>query len=288
MCRRWRSARCWSRAAMTSIARPAPRARMEALNEDVPDLIVADYQLPNMDGRELTRQLRLNERTRAIPDCADDQRPAHGRAGRPGERRRRLCPEIARSAAAADAHHRRCCAAAATRSTEPGVEFRRGQLLIVDSSATQALAVPVAVVAGGLFGLCRRQSGRTRWRRSTPSPGGLHRDQPARRRVRWRGGLPRGLRRCAMQGRGERCAPAFRGGRPWRRRQGAERGSAEVRICGRGGRRRLPRFRHRHPEASPAHARAPPAHGGRGAAGSTRSARTRGWRSNSSASLWRA
>jgi PAS domain S-box-containing protein len=42
-------------------------AAMESLNENLPDLIVADLQLPKMDGRELTRQLRLNARTRAIP-----------------------------------------------------------------------------------------------------------------------------------------------------------------------------------------------------------------------------
>ncbi|MEQ1783731.1 MAG: response regulator [Hyphomonadaceae bacterium] len=42
-------------------------AAMEMLNGPVPDLIVADFQLPNMNGRELTRQLRMNERTRAVP-----------------------------------------------------------------------------------------------------------------------------------------------------------------------------------------------------------------------------
>ena len=58
-------------------------AAMDILNRDVPDLIVADYQLPNMDGRELTRQLRLNERTRAVPIvlmCASGSRSSRAAA----------------------------------------------------------------------------------------------------------------------------------------------------------------------------------------------------------------
>ncbi|MET0338005.1 MAG: response regulator [Caulobacter sp.] len=42
-------------------------AALESLNNHVPDLVIADVHLPGMDGRELSRQIRLNGRTRAIP-----------------------------------------------------------------------------------------------------------------------------------------------------------------------------------------------------------------------------
>ncbi len=42
-------------------------AALESLNARIPDLVIADVHLPGMDGRELSRQIRLNGRTRAIP-----------------------------------------------------------------------------------------------------------------------------------------------------------------------------------------------------------------------------
>lgn len=42
-------------------------AALEKLNGPLPDLVVADFHLPGMDGRELSRQLRLNRRTRTLP-----------------------------------------------------------------------------------------------------------------------------------------------------------------------------------------------------------------------------
>lgn len=42
-------------------------AALEQLNDALPDLVVADFHLPGMDGRELSRQLRLNRRTRTLP-----------------------------------------------------------------------------------------------------------------------------------------------------------------------------------------------------------------------------
>ncbi|MDP1987935.1 response regulator, partial [Phenylobacterium sp.] len=42
-------------------------AALERLNGPLPDLVVADFHLPGMDGRELSRQLRLNRRTRTLP-----------------------------------------------------------------------------------------------------------------------------------------------------------------------------------------------------------------------------
>jgi two-component system NtrC family sensor kinase len=46
---------------------PTAEAALESLNERLPDLVIADYHLPGMDGSELSRQIRLNLRTRAIP-----------------------------------------------------------------------------------------------------------------------------------------------------------------------------------------------------------------------------
>lgn len=42
-------------------------AALELLNGALPDLVMADFHLPGMDGRELSRQIRLNGRTRALP-----------------------------------------------------------------------------------------------------------------------------------------------------------------------------------------------------------------------------
>ncbi|MGY2048799.1 response regulator [Methylobacterium sp. JK268] len=42
-------------------------AALDALNQGLPDLVVADYHLPGINGDELTRQMRLSLRTRATP-----------------------------------------------------------------------------------------------------------------------------------------------------------------------------------------------------------------------------
>lgn len=42
-------------------------AALDRLNVRLPDLIIADFHLPGMSGGELSRQLRLNTRTRSIP-----------------------------------------------------------------------------------------------------------------------------------------------------------------------------------------------------------------------------
>ena len=42
-------------------------AALDQLNARLPDLIIADFHLPGMSGGELSRQLRLNSRTRSIP-----------------------------------------------------------------------------------------------------------------------------------------------------------------------------------------------------------------------------
>jgi two-component system, NtrC family, sensor kinase len=47
--------------------RSTAETALDNLNEELPDLVIADYHLPGMNGDELTRQMRLNVRTRAIP-----------------------------------------------------------------------------------------------------------------------------------------------------------------------------------------------------------------------------
>ena len=54
-------------------------AALDRLNGQLPDLVIADYHLPGMNGDELSRQIRLNARTRGLPllmltearDCRD-------------------------------------------------------------------------------------------------------------------------------------------------------------------------------------------------------------------------
>ena len=66
-------------------------AALDSLNEKLPDLVIADYHLPGMNGDELSRQMRLNVRTRAIPVIMlTEARERGGRAAGAGERRRRL------------------------------------------------------------------------------------------------------------------------------------------------------------------------------------------------------
>jgi two-component system NtrC family sensor kinase len=46
---------------------PSAEAALDHLNRRLPDLVIADYHLPGMNGGELSRQIRLNSRTRSIP-----------------------------------------------------------------------------------------------------------------------------------------------------------------------------------------------------------------------------
>lgn len=42
-------------------------AALDAVAESVPDLILCDLMMPGMDGFDLVRRLRADERTRAVP-----------------------------------------------------------------------------------------------------------------------------------------------------------------------------------------------------------------------------
>ncbi|MDP4025053.1 response regulator [Methylobacterium sp. NEAU 140] len=46
---------------------PSAETALDHLNTSQPDLVVADYHLPGMNGDELIRQMRLSLRTRALP-----------------------------------------------------------------------------------------------------------------------------------------------------------------------------------------------------------------------------
>ncbi|MCQ4162737.1 response regulator [Roseomonas sp. GC11] len=60
--------RRWLEAQGCAVSRTATaELALEALNGELPALVIADYHLPGMNGDELARQLRLNSRTRAIP-----------------------------------------------------------------------------------------------------------------------------------------------------------------------------------------------------------------------------
>ncbi len=113
-------------------------AAIDLINRDIPDLIVADDQLPNMDGREFTRQLRLNEHTRAVPIVLVTSDAGIGeRAGLESgadvyvPKSRDPQPLLMRIGALLRGrrHNRQ----------EPGALLRRGRLLLLDSSPTKRL-----------------------------------------------------------------------------------------------------------------------------------------------------
>ena len=43
------------------------RAAMDLIRQDVPDLVITDYQMPKVNGRELCEALLNNESTRDVP-----------------------------------------------------------------------------------------------------------------------------------------------------------------------------------------------------------------------------
>ncbi|GEP10154.1 response regulator [Methylobacterium gnaphalii] len=112
-------------------------AALDRLNDGLPDLVVADYHLPGMNGDEFTRQMRLSLRTRALPvlmltGAQDGERQglesgADAYIAKSADRDllvlriRALLRERKESAHAAAAG---------------GSAFRRGRILVVDGSAT--------------------------------------------------------------------------------------------------------------------------------------------------------
>ncbi|AWN37069.1 response regulator [Methylobacterium radiodurans] len=122
-----------------TVARAATaEAALDHLNRELPDLVVADYHLPGMNGDELTRQMRLSLRTRALPllmltGAREGERQglesgADAYVAKSDDRDllvlriRALLRERGKPAAAGEA---------------PGAAgFRRGRVLVIDGSAT--------------------------------------------------------------------------------------------------------------------------------------------------------
>ncbi|MER2267635.1 response regulator [Methylobacterium oxalidis] len=112
-------------------------AALDHLNTRLPDLVVADYHLPGMNGDEFTRQLRLSLRTRALPLLMLT-------GARDGERQGLESGADAYVAKSADRDLLILRIRALLRERKggasaegPGVAaFRRGRVLVIDGSAT--------------------------------------------------------------------------------------------------------------------------------------------------------
>ena len=116
---------------------PSAETALDHLNRSQPDLVVADYHLPGMNGDELIRQMRLSLRTRALPVLM-----LTGGSG--GERQGLESGADAYLPKSADRdlmilriralmRERR----SASDGEGPGAAaFRRGRILVIDGSAT--------------------------------------------------------------------------------------------------------------------------------------------------------
>ncbi|WP_244936576.1 response regulator [Methylobacterium currus] len=112
---------------------------LEAMNHGLPDLVVADYHLPGMNGDELTRQMRLAMRTRATPVLMLTEA-----SGRDFERQGLESGADAYVPKSADRDllllriRALLRERAAVPADEPGrpASFRRARILVVDGSAT--------------------------------------------------------------------------------------------------------------------------------------------------------
>ena len=108
---------------------------LDALNEAQPDLVVADFHLPGMNGDELIRQMRLSLRTRALPVLM-----LTGGSG--GERHGLESGADAYLPKSADRDLMILRIRALLRERRAGDDnpgaaaFRRGRVLVIDGSAT--------------------------------------------------------------------------------------------------------------------------------------------------------
>ncbi|MFC7736834.1 ATP-binding protein [Roseomonas sp. GCM10028921] len=122
-------------------------AALDGLNGPLPDLVIADYHLPGMNGDELVRRIRLNVRARALPVLmlTDAQGSAHGAdlerqglesgadAYAPKSAGRELILLRLRALL------RRSTSDGEAMPDSPGAGFRRARLLLVDDSPTHRL-----------------------------------------------------------------------------------------------------------------------------------------------------
>ncbi|MCJ2110446.1 response regulator [Methylobacterium sp. E-025] len=119
---------------------PTAEAALDHLNHGLPDLVVADYHLPGMNGDELTRQLRLSLRTRALPllmltGARDGERQglesgADAYVAKSGDR------DLLILRIRALLRERLGSVAPGSAETPSAAAFRRGRVLVIDGSAT--------------------------------------------------------------------------------------------------------------------------------------------------------
>lgn len=112
-------------------------AALERLNEGLPDLVVADYHLPGMNGDEFTRQMRLSLRTRALPVLmltgAQDGERQGLESGADAYIAKSTDRDLLVLRIRALLRERK---ASVHSEAAGGSAFRRGRILVIDGSAT--------------------------------------------------------------------------------------------------------------------------------------------------------
>jgi len=118
-------------------------AALEALNGPLPDLVIADYHLPAMNGDEMVRQIRLNSRTRTLPvlmltEARERDLERHGlESGSDAYVPKSAAPDLLLARLRALLRGR----VDATLAEPAGSTFRRTRILVVEDSPTQRLAL---------------------------------------------------------------------------------------------------------------------------------------------------
>lgn len=118
-------------------------AALEALNGPLPDLVIADYHLPAMNGDEMVRQIRLNSRTRTLPvlmltEARERDLERHGlESGSDAYVPKSAAPDLLLARLRALLRGR----VDATLAEPAGGTFRRTRILVVEDSPTQRLAL---------------------------------------------------------------------------------------------------------------------------------------------------
>jgi two-component system NtrC family sensor kinase len=126
-------------------------AALERLNGPLPDLVVADFHLPGMDGRELSRQLRLNRRTRTLPllmltSAREQDLERQGlESGADAYVSKSADMDVMLARLRALLRRGRTAASEAASDTD----FRPARIIVVHDSPTQRLRLSAAMVQAG-------------------------------------------------------------------------------------------------------------------------------------------